>query len=162
MTQQSPRSRVQVATLLVAVALLVPAPLVQAGTLYGFSDVFNQVYAIDTATGLATVIGGGDIGDILLSSGVGGLAYDPDTDTLYMSNAAELWTIDPTTGLGTVIGPHGLPDLITGITVRPDPCMVGLDLTSRLYDIDPGSGAGSNTRVMSETKFGGLGPRHRQ
>lgn len=117
----------------------------------------SSLYSIDTATGVATQIG--DTGDDPLSIH-GGLAYDPDTDTLYMSNAAELWAIDPSTGVGTFIGNHGLTDdLMNGLAVLPDPvlpCLLGVDLTSTLWDIDPWTGAGSNPRPMGASKFGGL------
>ena len=130
------------------------------GTLLGY-DPCNTgtsfLYSIDTSTAIATLIG--EIGSV--SSIHGGLAYDPDTDTLYMSSATELWTVDPTTGVGTLIGPHvGIGgDLINGLAVLPDPeqpCMLGLDLTSTLWDIDSLTGAGTNPRFLGESKFGGL------
>ena len=42
---------------LLAAATLLPAAPAEAGTLYGFSSVFQQVYAIDTTTGAATLVG---------------------------------------------------------------------------------------------------------
>ncbi len=114
----------------------------------------SRLLEIDKTTAAVTVIG--DIGDVDSGSSQGGLAYDADTDTLYMSNTAELWSIDPATGAGTLIGPHGIVDQIDGLSVLPDPCLIGIDLTSTLFDIDPVSGAGTTPRFLGESKFGGL------
>ena len=62
----------------------------------------SRILEIDPATGVTTVVGDGDLGDVWATSIIGGLAYDPDTETLYMSNAVELWEIDPATGEGTL------------------------------------------------------------
>lgn len=130
------------------------------GTLLAFDGAFpgpsSLLHEVDPSTGVTTEIG--PTGEVP-NSGVGGLAYDPDTEMLYMSNAVELWSIDPTTGEGTLIGPHGIVDLVVGLSVLPDPepsCLIGLDLTSTLFDVDPESGYGTNARVLGEAKFGGL------
>jgi len=130
------------------------------GTLLGYvpeasGDCF--LYSIDKTAAVATLIG--FIANI--ASLHGGLAYDSDTETLYMSGATTLWTVDVTTGEGTLVGPHvGIgPDLINGLTILPDPeqsCMLGVDLFSTMWDIDPLTGAGTNPRVLGTSKFGGL------
>lgn len=131
------------------------------GTLLGYCPSWTGdcfLYSIDTSTAVATEIG--EITDSTFSL-FGGLAYDPETDTLYLSMAVELWTVDPTTGVGTLVGPHdGIGgDLINGLAVLPDPvqpCLLALDLTSILWDIDPWTGAGTNPRFLGDSKFGGL------
>ena len=114
----------------------------------------GRLLEINKFTGAATVIG--EIGDADFGSSQGGLAYDPDTDTLYMSNTVELWSIDPATGAGTLIGPHGIIDQIDGLSVLPDPCMIGTDLLSTLFNVDPASGAGTTPRTTGADRFVGL------
>jgi len=129
------------------------------GTLLGYdsqSALPDRLVVIDKLTGLATPIG--LIGPIAASS-VGGLAHDPDTDTLFASDGFELFTVDPLSGIGTLVGPHGLAVTISGLAVLPDPspaCLIGLDYLSTLWDVDPLTGAGSNPRPLGNSKFGGL------
>ena len=67
------------------------------GTLFGI--ISNQVYRIDTTTGLATalpmVTGLNDAGNAI--------AFDP-SDTLYQISTNQIATIDPMTGVGTLTG----------------------------------------------------------
>ncbi len=130
------------------------APL-SASTLLAYdsqSALDDRMLSIDKATGIATVIG--PTGMTVLSS-VGGLALDPDTGTYYMSNGLSLFTVDPGTGDATLIGPHGVS--IAGLAFGPPvSCMIGLDMTSNLYDISAADGSGSNIRLSTQDQLGGL------
>lgn len=79
-----------------------------AGTLFGLSKngtFEDTIVTINPATGLATTLGGVGFDS---PSGVGALAYDPDTDVLFMTDSQRLLSVDQTTGAATVIGSHGL------------------------------------------------------
>jgi len=133
--------------------------LLPDGTLLGLdsqSALPSRLVEIDKGTGVATVIGA--TGDTYLSS-LGGLALDPDTGTLYMSNGIELFTVDPGTGAATLVGAHG--EIITGLSFDPAPppvptCLLALDETSTLFDVDPMDGSTSNLRPMGVDQLGSL------
>ena len=130
------------------------APL-SATTLLAYdsqSALDDRMLSINKATGVATVIG--PTGMTVLSS-IGGLDLDPDSGTYYVSNGLSLFTVDSGTGAATLIGPHGVP--IAGIAFGPAvACMIGLDLTSSLYDISAADGSGSNVRLSTQGQLGGL------
>ena len=130
------------------------APL-SASTLLAYdsqSALADRMLSIDKGTGVATVIG--PTGMTVLSS-VGGLALDPDTGTYYVSNGLSLFSVDPGTGAATLIGPHG--ESIAGLAFGPPvSCMLGLDMTSNLYDISAVDGSGSNIRLSTQDQLGGL------
>ena len=133
--------------------------LLPDGTLLGLdsqSALPSRIVEIDKGTGVATVIGA--TGETYLSS-LGGLALDPDTGTLYMSNGQSLFTVDPGTGVATFIGAHG--EIITGLSFDPAPppvptCLLALDETSTLFDVDPADGSVSNLRPMGVDQLGSL------
>ena len=58
----------------------------------------NQLFRVDTTTGVATLIGTHGQGDMF------GLAYYPPTNTLYGVSAGKLFSINTTTGAATQIG----------------------------------------------------------
>ncbi|MCA9135591.1 MAG: hypothetical protein KDB00_02500 [Planctomycetales bacterium] len=80
----------------------------QAGVLYGFDDVNDQLIRIDMSTGAGTAIGPTGFGLVR------GLAFD-NTGTLYgigrdirqFRSVEQLITIDTATGVGTAVGPLG-------------------------------------------------------
>jgi uncharacterized protein DUF6923 len=64
----------------------------------------SSIFTIDTATGLATLVGGTGLGD-----GISAIRFDPLTGMLYgmlgsACTGAHLITIDTTTGAGTLVG----------------------------------------------------------
>jgi hypothetical protein len=139
MTQPSPRARIQVATLLVAAGLLVPTPPAQAGTLYGFSDVFNQVYAIDTATGAATLVG-----TLPPVDNMAGIAFD-DEGVLHgvminFTGDMELWQLDPGATSTTFVGLTGDNAVEGGLVYDP---------TADLFYSKWGASAGATARSSS-------------
>ncbi len=79
------------------------------GILYAATS--QSLYAIDTATGDAALIGA-----LGFNSPLMGLAYDEDTQTLYANagNLGALFVLDVATGLGTLVGLNGAP-LIDGL-----------------------------------------------
>ncbi len=133
--------------------------LLPDGTLIGFdsqSALPSRIVEIDKGTGVATVIGA--TGESVLSS-LGGLAVDPDTGTVYMSNGSSLFTVDPGTGAATLVGAHG--EIITGLSFDPAPpptptCLLALDESSTLFDVDPTDGSTSNLRSMGVDMLGSL------
>ena len=87
-----------------------------AGLLYAVQEHTNQLVTIDTTTFQKTVIGPLDV-----AFNFGGMAYDQNSDTLYMIDgrgAESLHTIDRTTGAVTTIGAHGIEDLF-GLAYDP-------------------------------------------
>ena len=89
-----------------AILLALPA---SAATLFATDTDSNSLLTIDTTTAAVTVVGA-------LGTNVEfeGLAYDGNSDTLYMvggrgNNA--LYRVDPLTGAATLIGSHGLSDM---------------------------------------------------
>ena len=86
--------------------------------LYGVGN--GDLYTIDVTTGAATLIGATG----LAFGADAGLAYDPDTATLFLNGGSfdALYTVNTATGLATLIGPNaeapGL--LIDGLAVLPN------------------------------------------
>lgn len=92
-----------------------------AGGLYGLQDTgilgINTLVRIDTTTLAIT-----NIGDVGVEVTNGGLAYDPNTDILYMvdgRSTAGLYSVDRSTGAASLIGTHGLLDL-AGLAFDPN------------------------------------------
>lgn len=72
----------------------------------------QSLYAVNTTTGTATLIGSTGINSYMI-----GLAFDDATGTLYMTASpggqgpSNLYTLNTTTGLATLIGATGVSDL---------------------------------------------------
>lgn len=116
------------------------------------SALTDRMLSIDKVTGAATEIGPTTTPP---GSSVGGVALDPGANIYYVSDGVQLLTVNPTTGAATVIGPHG--EWISGLSFGPaSSCMIGLDETSTLYDIQAADGSGSNARGTGAPVLGGL------
>ncbi len=77
-----------------------------AGTLYTVHAKTKRLYSIDTDSLALT-----DIGALGVDFAFGGLAYDSNSDTLYMVGGfgnRNLYTVDRTTGAATLVGSHGV------------------------------------------------------
>jgi hypothetical protein len=126
------------------------------GSLLAFdprSALADRMLTIDKTTGLATEIG--PTGTAPGISSVGGVARDPDSGIYYMSDGVELHTVDSGTGAAAAIGPHG--QVISGLSFGPElACMVGLDETSTLYDVNGDDGSGTNARATGVVDLGSL------
>jgi len=102
------------------------------GILYGVDQA--NLYTIDPSTGAVTAVGSLGLGNYRV-----GLAYDPDSDTLFLNTGGgdnSLYRVDPSTGLATWIGPNGavegngidgLAYLETGVIPEPGTlaCVLG-------------------------------------
>lgn len=118
----------------------------------GQSALVDRLLTIDELTGVATVVG--PTADTTLTA-VGGLAVDPDTGKVYLTNGQNLFEVDPGTGAPTLIGPLG--DIISGLAFAPpSPCIIGTDPGSTLTDYDPLTATASNPRPTGIDEIGGL------
>lgn len=91
-----------------ACALFALTGTANAGVLYALSEA-DDLVTIDTNTLSITTIG-----SVGTNTSFGGLAYDPNSDTLYMVGGRgnnNLYTVDRSTGAATLVGSHGLTDL---------------------------------------------------
>ncbi len=82
---------------------------VSAGTLYAVRETDDHLVSIDTVTLAYT-----DIGALGTGFAFGGLARDPNSQTLYMIGGRgnnSLYTVNITTGQATLVGSHGINDL---------------------------------------------------
>ena len=124
-------------------------PSASAGTLYTVRDADDHLIAIDNVTLNLT-----DIGPLGVPFEFGGLAYDPQSDTLFMVGGdvnKALYRVSRATGEATLIGDHGVGRLF------------GLDFDSDngvLYGSQYVGGSGLfvlNTRTGSASRVGDLG-----
>jgi DNA-binding beta-propeller fold protein YncE len=107
--------RYAMAAVACTIGLVVSIPRVQAGVLYGIESWGQErLITLDRNDATAT-----DIGFFIDTFGPFGLAHDPNSDTLYLTNQVDdrLYTVNQTTGESTPIGnpgdiganaPHGL------------------------------------------------------
>ncbi len=102
-----------------------------AGGLFGYSKngaADDSLVGVSTASGLATTVGAGFGFDS--AGGVGGMAFDPDSSTMFLSDGSGLFTVDTATGLATSVGAHGAEGF-SGISFIPAPgsaALLGLGL----------------------------------
>ncbi len=103
-----------------------------SGTLYGGTSGAGSLYTIDPTTGIVTLVHAlVGVSNASLTYGVLGLAFQPDTGTLYGATSPDspnsgnsLVTINPATGQVTVIGPIG-PRPCTDISFAPGGTLYG-------------------------------------
>jgi len=113
-------------------------------TLYAISRSENNLYTIDTATAVETLVGactpyGGENWQGMTAS-VGGTLYASSTNI----SRSTLYTIDPSTGTATVIGEITNAPAIIDIAISTSGQMYGVDIyTNTLVSIDPSTGAGT-------------------
>lgn len=106
------------------------------GTLYAASNADTSLYALDTGTGAASILG-----NIGYRSG-GDLAFVGD-DLFLASTAATLVGIDlANNAQGTEIGPFGFSDVF-GIATDQNGALLGVAGTT-IFSVDPLTGAASN------------------
>ena len=143
--------------------LILPLTQAEAGTLYATDDGTNNIYAIDTATGAASLVGA-SVEDLSFT----GLAYNTSTGTMYVSDVTiptggfGLGRVDLITGAVTVIGTHFTSDNIWGLAYD--------SLNNVLYGSDDDNGPGlaiigmvtgaaslvGSFTVLAPTKIAGL------
>ena len=117
-------------------------------TLYALNYDNNQLVAVDTATGSASVIG---TASGLPGSSISGMKQDPVTGTVYVttlppdsSGVSQLWTIDPTTTQTTLVGTVTNSIAIIDIAFNAQGQMYGVDIADdALVAIDKTTAEGS-------------------
>lgn len=127
--------------------------------LYGSDEVSNTIITIDPNTASATLVGPQGINSL-----PGGLAYDPWTDTLFMSNAnavnaslSRLATIDRATGNATIIGANifGFAVGVGGLAFdRNSRTLYGSTNNDRLITIDQTNGLGTEVGALGVSTLG--------
>lgn len=77
-----------------------------------------------------------------------GLAFDVNTDTLYGSNGAELFTLDPATGTDASVGSFLNAVMIQGLAFDPNSnTLYGTDDNQRLYTINTATGEATEVGI---------------
>ena len=116
-------------------------------------------YELELLTGAATPF---SATDVLGFEDVEGLAFDPNTGTLYGSDtdSDQLIAIDVQTGVGTAIGPLGFDDVVGLAFDRNTNTLYGTDSGSsssyRLISIDVRTGAGTSIGGVAGRRILGL------
>src|SRR5262249_46171301 len=134
--------------------------------LYAVDRTTGELLILDPSTGVRTVIGPIGFGN------VSGLAYNPQTDTLFSIDNAigQLIKINRQTGAGTAIGEVGLNRLptdpaylgfaVTDLTFGPNNILFGLtnaeSSTSRFIRIDQLTGQGTLISNVILGQYDGL------
>jgi len=145
------------AALLAGLALtLAPAPRASAAPIaYAVrSDVDDQLYQIDLATGVATAIGAvgfADVEGLTFNCASGLYAVDDITD--------QLITIDPATGAGVAVGPLGIGGVGAendfGLTFDTSGNLwLSTDAPGNLYSVNPATGAATLVGAMGQPVTG--------
>ncbi len=100
-------------------------------------------YQVEASSGASMLISGTGLRGFV---GVRGLAFDPNSNTLYGTDTAttQLLTIDPATGAGTAVGALGF-GRVEGLAFDPNSnTLYGTDaVPAQLLTIDPATGAGT-------------------
>lgn len=134
-----------------------------ANLLYGVNVSGNddQLVAINPITGQATGIGGSGQ---LFSDGFGfiqGLAFDPNSNTLFGSDTASgrFLTIDTTTGTGTAFGDFGAFSNVAGLAFDPNTdTLYGVDTTlDQILTINTGTGVATGIGSFGQLASDGFG-----
>lgn len=120
--------------LFLVLALLGSIPA-HAQTLIGSEYGGSVIYEIDGVTGEAVPIGGGT------TNTLPGLAYNPNTSTLFGTDQNNLYTVNPSNGVTSLIGAHGGQD-VTGLTFDGAyTVLYAIGYNGTLYSINPATGA---------------------
>jgi uncharacterized protein YjiK len=137
--------------------LIVCSPLstAHAGLLYAVQESSDKLFSIDTDTFITT-----EIGALGVSFNFGGMAYDPNSDTLYMidgQTSNSLYTVNRTSGQATLIGASGVNNLFGLAFDSTNNVLYGsqLDSPRGLFSLDTMSGSATSITAMS-AGIGGL------
>jgi hypothetical protein len=102
------------------------------------SDDYN-VYTVDAATGVATLVGSTG-----LSENLSGMACDKVDGTMYACTSSSLYTIDLTTGAATLVGTVGTSGSLLALACDGEQNLWAVDLDlDVLWSIDKDTGAGT-------------------
>lgn len=144
---------VYLSTIIVAGSLVYSTA--SAGTLFAFVDgSIDHLATIDTDSLAYT-----DIGPLGIDYLAGGAAYDPVTETLYLTGGRDnnnLYTVDTTTGAASLVGYHGVSDLFGLAFNTSNRTLYGTQgSASGLFSLDSSTGAATFIANM-ESNIGGL------
>ena len=133
-----------------------PLSTAHAGLLYAVQDNTDTLISIDTDTLITT-----EIGSLGVSFNFGGMAYDPNSDTLYMTDGmlgSNLYTVNRTSGQATLIGNHGVKDLFGLAFDSTNNVLYGSQFASGkgFYSLDTTSGSTTTIKDPMDSGFGGL------
>jgi uncharacterized protein YjiK len=135
-----------------------PLSTAHAGLLYAVEESSDTLISIDTDTFTTT-----SIGSLGVSFNFGGMAYDPNSDTLYMidgqTSNSSLYTVNRTTGQATLIGASGANSLFGLAFDSTNNVLYGsqLDSPRKLYSLDTMSGSATNIDPMDGGMSAGIG-----
>ena len=143
-----------VVLLLLAVAVVTASSL-EAGTLFAVQESGDNLVTIDTLTLAVT-----PVGPLGVPFEFGGLAWDPNTQTLYMIGGRgnpNLYTVDPSTGTATLIGLYGVADLFGLAFDSRNNTLYGTQFSggSGLYELNTSTGAATLIGTLTN-QIGGL------
>lgn len=141
--------------------MLMVLPAAQAaaapvGELYAVSSI-RQIYTIDPATGAKT-----EVGTISANaSTTGGLAYDPASNTVYLTStdADSLYSLNLATGTATLIGSYGVAVVMHGLEWDTGSgTLYGASSTpNSFYRINTATGAATLVGDIGFSSFNNLG-----
>jgi len=118
----------------------------------------NFSCTVDTSTGAATEIGP-------LGINVPGLAYNPDTSTLYgvSGQTDALYTIDTATGVATQVGILGTNTSFCGLAydAATDTLYLSNTVNDNLYSIDETTGLATLIGPLQHSQVNGLSSRNK-
>jgi outer membrane protein assembly factor BamB len=152
LTTHTKRSaRVALATFLLPI-LLATSLNASGGILLG-SNAADNMYSIDAATGVATLIGPSGF-----NSGGKGLAYDPQDDVIYAigTNLTDLYTVDRVSGAWTLVGGGFDTPTWAALTFNANNnTLYGADQTPQeLFSINPLTGVRTTIGAISQIVSG--------
>ena len=138
---------------LAGLGLLAAAAPANAGLLYGVDSVRDTLFSIDTTSFVRTTVGslGTDVRET-------GLAYDPNTDTLFMTNrTSDLYTVDRNTGAASIVGSLGINNAVGLAFDSLNNVLYGnqLGVFPTLFTLDTLTGAPTTIGALANN-FGGL------
>ena len=144
-----------------AAAVLVAVVQAEAGLLYAARNTGNLLVTINTETFDVT-----EIGPLGVTYSNGGLAYDPNSDTLYLvngggSSSGALFTVDRDTGAATLVGAHGLT-VLSGLAFdSTNDVLYGAQSgastgSGGLFTLDPATAGATSVGTPSGVRIEGL------
>jgi DNA-binding beta-propeller fold protein YncE len=116
------------------------------------TDSNQSVYQIEEATGISTCLSGFGLAGF---PDIQGLAFDPNTNTLYGTDSGkdQLVIIDTATGGGTAVGPLS-DDFVPGLAFDPNTdTLYGVNGTGKLITMDTATGSST---VIGPTLAGNI------
>jgi hypothetical protein len=125
------------ARLLAAFALALLPSVVNAQSFLGAEYSGFALYDIDRATGNFTTLCDPS------TSALPGIAWNPNTATLYGTDETNLYTVNRTTCVATLVGAHGAQ--VTGLTFNTAfTTLYAIGYNGNLYAINPATGAATS------------------